>query len=179
MTIYALTEEHALALAEQKHIRINSVSLTAIDYNWGPPVSGRTDTDWMHIWACWAGDPESGLLYLQGTQWDNKWDINIPFRVVDTIAHRHLSPDIVTLFYLDVKMPFPNEFVLRFEHKEGRKFYDNNNSKNYVIPGRIGGRWRGLSVLATKDAIWDFDKIMTCRQYWPNREDAKKYITID
>jgi hypothetical protein len=168
MAIYAMTEEHALTLAAQKPIGINNISLTAIDYNWGPPVSGRFDSDWMHIWACWAGEPDSGLLYLQATQWDNKWDINIPFRVVGTVAHRYLSPNIVTLFYLDVKSPYPSEFVLRLDHKEGYKLYDNNNNDNYMIPGRIGGRWRGLSALATKEAIWDFDTIVTCTPYWPD-----------
>lgn len=169
MPVYALTKEQAIALAAQKGLRGEGVGLTAIDYNWGPPVSGRFDSDWMHVWACWAGDPESGSMHLQGTQWDDDWALDSLFEIVGTVLHRRMS-SALTLFHLDLKGPFPTEFVLRFDHSDGRRLYDNNGNDNYAIPVRVGYWGRGLSALATEDAIWDFGRIVPCTQYWPDTD---------
>jgi hypothetical protein len=161
MPVYALSNDQVIALAKQK--AQGHVKFIAIDYNWGPPISGRSDTDWMHLWGVSSEDSERGTLWLQGTRWDYKWDLNIPFSfILKLIIENEVE---YFLYYLALPGDFPIEFVLRFDTVDGPTYYDNNHGKNYKIPNSYQGR--GLSALGTVDAIFDFDRILPCHLYWP------------
>lgn len=136
----------------------------AIEYHWGPPISRRWDTDWVHLWvASSEAHPERCGLYLQGTKWDYKWDIDIPLSLLLKFTNKN-NVDYF-LYYLDIQNgPLPIEFVLRLNTPNGT-YYDNNHGENYKIPN--AGKGRGLSALGTVDAIFDFDRILPCHLYWP------------
>ena len=87
MAVYALTSDQVVALAKQK--ARGDIRFIAIDYNWGPPVSGRFDTDWMRLWAVTKATLAGGILYLQGTKSANKWDINAAFTFIADIANKN------------------------------------------------------------------------------------------
>ena len=158
MPIYALTNDQAIALAKQK--ANGHVKFIAIDYNWGAPISGRFDTDWMRIWGVSIDDPEVGTLYLYGTKDDYKWDVNIPFAPMSNLENPQYF-----LYYLELnRIDFPVEFVLRFDRKDGTSYYDNNNEKNYRILNANQGR--GLSGIGTAEAIFDFESIIPCHLYF-------------
>ncbi|MGK3958974.1 hypothetical protein WMF38_38695 [Sorangium sp. So ce118] len=147
MMITALTQDHALSLARQRPLA--SVELVAVDYNWGPPISGRYDSDYLNLWAVVGGDME-GTLYLQGQEMDGEWSINAPFKFIQTVQ----GHDSLLRFHalkLESMSQFPREFVLRFDGRNGHVTYDNNRGSNYRLEPYLR---RGASAIATSKAIF-------------------------
>jgi hypothetical protein len=169
MAVYALTDDQVVALAKQK--ARGDIRFIAIDYNWGPPVSGRFDTDWMRLWAVTKATLAGGILYLQGTKSANKWDINAAFTSIADITNKNNTQYCLYHLELSGQYEFPVEFVLRFDANDGSIYYDNNNHQNYKILNAYQGR--GLSALGTDKAIFDFDGILPCHLFWPTYPPPK------
>jgi hypothetical protein len=109
MSISALTQDDALSLARQ--IPVDGVRLLGVDYDWGPPVSGRFDTDYLNVWAGVSGQP-SGNLFLQGQRVDGSWDLELPFQIVGPVQGEGRA--VVTMYSLSVgsQSHFPQQSVL-------------------------------------------------------------------
>ncbi|HET7460021.1 MAG TPA: hypothetical protein VFJ82_02190 [Longimicrobium sp.] len=148
MSIQALTQDDALSLARQSSV--DGVRLLALDYNWGPPVSGRYDSDYLNVWGVVPGEAD-GALFLYGQQVNGGWDLNLPFQRVEVVQDRDGRP--VTLFALSEgsQNQFPTQFVLRYDPAEGPPQYDNNGGWNYELIPYLG---RGATGVSTPDAIF-------------------------
>lgn len=110
------------------------VRLVALDCNWGPPVSGRFDTDFLQVWAVAATRLKPKRVSLWGTRDGSGWTIDEELDRVSTEGE-------VDLFFADLGHPFPTQFVIRMEGEDGSEFYDNNGG--YGIDYRLtayGGR---------------------------------------
>lgn len=154
-----LNKELALLLA--KNFVKNSdlmVDLVATEYNWGPPVSGRVDEDFLSIWI--VAKQAEGIAFLQGAK-NGNWEINLPF---DFIENFTVNEHIYSFFEIIINNPFhfPDEFVIRFEDIEGNKFYDNNKSKNYLITPYVG---YGLNAFSFENHLIRLDQITPIHIY--------------
>jgi hypothetical protein len=159
MSIYALTQDDALSLARQ--LPVDGVRLLALDYNWGPPISGRFDTDYLNVWAGVSGQPE-GTLFLQGQGVNGSWDVELPFQPVGIVPGQ--GGAAVTVYSLAVgsQYQFPQQFVLRFDLAGGGSIYDNNGGRNYALVPYLG---RGASAVSTAEAIFALSGITPYRLY--------------
>jgi hypothetical protein len=161
MPVRALTGGDALTLAKQT--ASGAVHLVAVEYNWGPPISGRFDTDFFNIWAAvWAG-VGAGSLFLQGKNTNGEWSINIPLEWTASFMNSdHVKYEFFSLA-LEYQSAFPTAFVLRFESNNGDTSYDNNRGCNYSIEP-----WRGWGVSAIRkdEAIFDLGQVVGCRLFW-------------
>jgi hypothetical protein len=153
MSVYALTQADADALAQQ--IPVDGVRLLGLDYNWGPPVGGRFDTDYLNVFAGVAGELP-GTLYLQGQGVGGAWDLELPFERVGTVQGEGNA--VVTVYALSVgqQSQFPQQFVLRFDVVDGPSLYDNNGWRNYALVP-YGGR--GATAVSTPQAIFTLNGI--------------------
>jgi hypothetical protein len=131
------------------------VILIAVDGNWGPPVSGRFDTDFLNIWAVVM---EKGNLVLQGAR-DGAWNIELPFESMEKVGELKLYK-----LHLSGQSGFPNEFVVRFDTGT-ESFYDNNQGRNYQIPA-YGGYF--VSAAPGEGCIMDLDGIHPVNLYSGN-----------
>lgn len=159
MSIYALSGSDATSLAQQ--IPVDGVRLLGVDYNWGAPVSGRFDTDYLNVWAGVSGQP-SGSLFLQGQGVNGSWDLELPFEVQGPVQGEGSA--VVTVYSLSVgnQNQFPQQFVLRFDFSDGGSIYDNNGWRNYALVP-YGGR--GASGVSTPQAIFQLGGITPYRLY--------------
>ena len=159
MSIYALTQDDAISLARQ--VPVDGVLLLAVDYNWGPPISGRFDTDYLNVWAAVSGQP-SGSLFLQGQGVDGAWDLELPFQPVGQVQGE--GSGTVTVFSLQAgeQSQFPQQFVLRFDFADGSSIYDNNGGRNYALVPYQG---RGASGVSTTEAIFVLNGITPYRLF--------------
>jgi hypothetical protein len=157
--IHALTAVEALTLAQQT--ARGEVRLIAAEYNWGPPISGRFDTDFMHIWA--AARVGTGSLFLHGQRTNGDWSIDIPFeRAASFTTPDHVDYDFYSLT-LGSPQDFPTQFVLRLDRGNGENRYDNNNGENYRIEPYRGP---GVSAIRHGAAIFDLGRILPCKLFW-------------
>jgi hypothetical protein len=154
MSVYALTQADADALAQQ--IPVSGVQLLGLDYNWGPPVSGRFDTDYLTVLAGVSGGL-SGTLYLQGQGTDGSWNLELPFEPVGMVRGAGESVEVM-VYALSVgqQSQFPQQFVLRFDVADGPSLYDNNDWRNYALVP-YGGR--GATAVSTPRAIFALNGI--------------------
>jgi hypothetical protein len=97
------------------------VCLVALDCNWGPPVSGRFDTDFLQVWAAAAIRLKPKRVSLVGARDDSKWNIEVDLDPVLTVGGMQLC-----FAALGSQHEFPNQFVIRMESEDGSVFYDNN-----------------------------------------------------
>jgi hypothetical protein len=97
------------------------VCLVALDCNWGPPVSGRFDNDFLQIWAAADTRLKPKRVSLLGARDNSGWTIKVDFASVSTMGN-------MELFFasLGSQYQFPNQFVIRMEDEGGSTFYDNN-----------------------------------------------------
>ncbi len=160
--INEMTKKQAIALAAQ--VNSATVKLVAMDYNWGPPISGRADSDSMNFWVKVKCE-EEGKLFLQGKTVSGGWDLDIEFKKVGSYKEKN-SSNKFTLYHLSMnaQYQFPEEFVIRFNTKTETEYYDNNLSENYSI-SPFGG-WGG-SVICSKKAIFDLGEIRKYDMYFP------------
>ena len=65
MNSYTLSEEQVVQIVKAGLNSNAEVRLAAIDYNWGPPISGRFDSDFTQVWAVVnsAVRPANVMLY--------------------------------------------------------------------------------------------------------------------
>jgi hypothetical protein len=97
------------------------VGLVALDCNWGPPVSGRFDTDFLQVWAAAATSLKPKRVSLRGARDNSEWNIEVDLNPVSTEGEMHLF-----FAALGSQYEFPNQFVIRMESEDGSVFYDNN-----------------------------------------------------
>ncbi|GHV07482.1 hypothetical protein AGMMS50229_14400 [Campylobacterota bacterium] len=148
-----LSDATVTALAKQKASSLfggsRKIALIAIDGNWGPPISGRFDSDFLNIWAAVpAGN--KGEVILQGGR-NGQWNISIPFQPLG-------KPEKISLYklHLSVQGEFPDEFVIRL-NCGAETFYDNNDGQNY----RLTPYQRYFSSAAFNEQyILDFNSIL-------------------
>lgn len=147
MNSYTLTEKQVVEIVKAGLNSNSEVRLAAIDYNWGPPISGRFDSDFTQVWAVVksAVHPANVMLYgLFGNTW---MDAPGPFEKRQVIGEWEL-------YYFAGGTP-PAQFVIRLETEDGQTYYDNNGGfgNNYRIVPYDG---RGTSNLVVGDVIYGF-----------------------
>jgi len=121
-------EADEVELVASSHFHSDTiVSVISILCNWGPPVSGRFDPDFLDVWV--VGDesvrPKSVALYGSGTVFEapscSNWrDIGefAKFRIAD------IHGRAVGLYHFS-GLPV-DEFVVRLTDDQGNHHYDNN-----------------------------------------------------
>ncbi len=161
MEKFTLNEANATDLIEQIIGGRTPVALVGLDYNWGPPVSGRCDQDFYQIWAAARIDlqPKSVRLLANYDQYGcpQSWSDKRTFDFVkDCGTHR--------LYFLSVQSPF-SEFVIKLETEGGHVYYDNNGGfgVNYRIVPYSG---RGTTAVAGNGAIWNLKGIVPISLLW-------------
>jgi hypothetical protein len=161
MEINVLSKKEVVALAKQQNYP-DTVKLVSIDFNWGPPISGRFDTDRMNLWAK-VKNTEKGKLYMQGKNLHGNWDIHIPLQKIGSYKEND-SENKFTLYNLSLNdsSKFPVEFVLRYETESGNKYYDNNNGRNYVLTPY---QQYGSSVICADSILFDLGEIKYYKMY--------------
>lgn len=160
-----LTEANVLDILEQTIDRRKPVSLVALDYNWGPPVSGRFDTDFVQIWAAVKKElmPRAVKL-LMCSHWQPEiWR--------DDLCFRHICDcDEYGVYFIEITYPL-TEFVIKVETHDDREFYDNNGGfgLNYRLIPYSG---RGTTAVAGDGAIRNFKTITPVQLLWRRRKDG-------
>lgn len=162
MSVYALSQNDVEALAAQT--AQGMVHLIAVDYNWGPPIPGRFDTDFLRIWAVAQGDGSTGAVFLQGAQ-QGKWSINTRLGFQRVLSAPTQSPSTYGLYFLELgsSYGFPDEFVIRFD-KDGTSYYDDNGGfgHNYHL---VPNQGHGASAIAGAEAIFALPDISPTRLF--------------
>jgi hypothetical protein len=143
------------------------VCLVALDSNWGAPVSGRFDTDFLQVWAAADSRLKPQQVSLSGARNNSGWDIHADFELVSTVGDRQL-------YYLafSSQYQFPSEFVIQMKAGDGTVHWDNNGGYgvNYrLVPyaGRVTsavvGSQSKTSPAAPDGAIWLLPKFTSYR----------------
>jgi hypothetical protein len=97
------------------------VCLVALDCNWGPPVSGRYDNDFLQVWAAADTSLKPKRVSLLGARDNSEWNIEVHLDPVSTVGKMQLY-----FVARGSQFEFPNRFVIRMESEDGSVFYDNN-----------------------------------------------------
>jgi hypothetical protein len=126
-----LSDEVVAALARVKKSDA-PVALAAVDGNWGAPISGRANTDFLNIWVIAKADC-AGKVYVYGAR-SGTWNIS------DALTYQEDLGDGYGLFKFTSlsQWQFPDEFVIRFDINPNEFVYDNNNAANYKIAAYHG-----------------------------------------
>ena len=91
MQSFTITEVDALDIARQSVAPSAATQLVAVDYNWGPPVSGRFDSDFLQIWAAARTALGPRAVRLRGTYGPGgSWSNALSFRYVRTAGDNQL-----------------------------------------------------------------------------------------
>jgi hypothetical protein len=137
------------------------VQLIALQYNWGPPTSGRFDQDFLQLWAAAPALPPSAV-FVHGERSDGSWTLDLPLAQLAAFS----SPRDVAyhLFGLSLRaqLEFPRQFVLRAERADGHVAYANNHGQNYHLQPYQG---RGLSAIRKGLVIYDLGRIVPCQLF--------------
>jgi len=133
------------------------VRFLAIDYNWGPPVSGRHDKDFLQLWviARTAAQPKQVLL-IGAYLGEKNWTAEHAFEFVKKVDKDY------DLYLLKLEHRLPLEFVIKLESQDGSVDYDNNGGfgVNYKLM-TFQGRW--TSAHAGKDHIQIYHTFVRCQ----------------
>lgn len=159
---FTLSEENAIDLLEQTVSPMVAVALVAVDYNWGAPVSGRFDSDFLQIWAAARIDLHPRPPKLVGNydrfgpsvNWSDKYAFE---RVRDCGTH--------ALYFLNNALALGTEFVIMIEAEDGCVYYDNNGG--YGVNYRLspyGGR--GTTAVNSGEAIVQLNGIVPIKLLW-------------
>lgn len=154
-----LTEANVTDILEQTVPGNAPVVLVALDYNWGPPVSGRFDTDFVQIWAAARKDLQPREVKLLMTSY---WQ---PQSWTEHLSFKHLGDcDTHSLYFLEVAHPV-SEFVIKLETENYQVYYDNNGGYgvNYRLIPYSG---RGTTAVAGEGAIWNLKAITPVSLLW-------------
>jgi hypothetical protein len=154
MEKFTITEQNAIDLLEQR-AKPMPVQLVAIDYNWGPPVSGRFDNDFCQIWAAVRKDLKPKEVRLLGN-----YDRNLgPGQWSDALVfEKRRDCGELELYFLDSPLALATEFVVAMLTTDGRMFYDNNGGYgiNYRLVQYMG---RGTTAIVAENAIYKLNGI--------------------
>ena len=158
-----LTEANVIDILDQSIAAKTPVAMVALDYNWGPPVSGRFDTDFVQIWAAARIDlhPRQVKLLLKYHWQPQNWSEDLAFsHICDRDTH--------SLYFLGIPFPIA-EFVIKLETENSQFFYDNNGGYgcNYRLEPYSG---RGTTAVAGDGAIWNFPTITQVRLLYRRHE---------
>ena len=157
MELEALTTQDALALARQ--VAHAPVQLIAVEYNWGPPVSGRFDVDFVQLWGAAHAHPGAKVV-LHGERCDGSWSLDLPLIRLAAFSSGSGSAYELHGLTLRAQQEFPRQFVLRLERADGHVAYADDQGRNYHIPPHQG---RGLSAIRKGPVIYDLGRIVPCR----------------
>ena len=148
MNSFTLTESSVVNILSPNLGTNIPVLLVAIDYNWGPPTSGRFDVDFLQIWAAAKTSIAPKTVRLLGNYGPNHtWVDELQFQPVRDCGERQL-------YLLDQgAVGLSTEFVIKVETTNGQVYYDNNGGANYRLEPYVG---RGTSAVAGDGAIWSF-----------------------
>ncbi len=157
MEKFTLTEANVTDLLAQIIPAYAPVALVALDYNWGPPVSGRFDRDFLQMWAAARIDLRPRAVKLLGNYEQYRggrriWSDRLMFDYVkDCDTHK--------LYLLSDVDGLSSEFVIKLETEDGHIYYDNNGGYgvNYRIVPYQG---RGTTAVAGEGAIWSLKGIV-------------------
>ncbi len=151
-----------------KSLRSNPpVVLAALDCNWGAPVPGRFDTDFLNVWAAAATSIGPRRVTLYGTHSGSAWDVQADLERVSTVGGMELYS-----VSLASQTEFPREFVIRAQGSDGTFYYDNNGGygANYRLQpfhGRVTSAVRGDPAKtgpgAPRGAIWNLSHLTPCQ----------------
>ena len=180
---FTLTESSVIDILSQNVSANDPVALVAIDYNWGPPVSGRFDVDFLQIWAAAKTSIGPKTVRLLGN-----YGVDYPGHTgpstsrppdptygiwVDDLQFQHVKDCGEHQLYLLLRsggsaplLPTPLtylEFVIKLETTNGQVYYDNNGefAANYGLKPYLGS---GTSAVAGEGAIWNFKDPIPARQ---------------
>ena len=166
MEKYTLNQANARDILEQSKSS-SPITLVALDYNWGPPVSGRFDRDFYQIWAAARLDlrPRTVKLVSNIEQYwqPQKWSDKPAFTPVEDCGDYRL-------YFLSAPTYF-SEFVIKMETGDGQTYYDNNGGFgiNYRIMPHSG---RGTTAIAGDGAIYKLTNITAIKLLW--RDESAK-----
>ena len=155
MNKFTLTESSVVDILKPNLSTNAPVLFVAIDYNWGPPISGRFDEDFLQVWAAAKTEIGAKTVRLLGNYGPNRtWVDDLLFEHVRDCGKRQL--------YLLLRgyNPLPTEFVVKMEAADGQVYYDNNNGSNYRLEPYKG---RSTSAVAGEGAIWSFEGFVNYR----------------
>jgi hypothetical protein len=120
------------------------VSVMSIACNWGPPVSGRFDTDYLDIWAVADESVKAASVVLYGrgeiSDWSSPWRDIAEFTKAKTANVDGDWGSRTVGVYHFAGLPV-EEFVVRLTDDQGRQYFDNNGG--YGVNYRLD-RWVGL-----------------------------------
>lgn len=128
-----LTNETAVKMLKMRTGIMPEVCQIAMECNWGAPVSGRFDTDYLLLWAA-AKCEKDAKVYIYGRHTGTSaWNIKTELLPGDELinGYRLFKAEIHSQF------EFPEEYVILME-KDSQSYYDNNNQKNYYITPYAG-----------------------------------------
>eukprot|EP01124_Arcella_intermedia_P010581 TRINITY_DN170_c0_g1_i2.p1 TRINITY_DN170_c0_g1~~TRINITY_DN170_c0_g1_i2.p1 ORF type:complete len:416 (-),score=78.37 TRINITY_DN170_c0_g1_i2:63-1277(-) len=153
---YTLTLENVEDIFQAFPSPSEKIRFIAIDYHWGPPISGRFDTDFMQIWVAVASQTQPKSVQVHGrAHGESEWTVDLPLSFV-----KALSP-AYDLYYLRTEWGLPVEFVLKLVSQDGSVHYDNNGGygQNYLL-NRCGGRYTSAHV--GHDHIQVYKEFVNC-----------------
>ena len=129
---------------------LRDVFQVALDCNWGPPVSGRPEADFLHVWVA-ARVPAEASAYVYGRMNGYlDWNQKLEMKLVGSLGHGY------SLFKLDSAVVL-EEYVIMVD--DGRQLsYDNNFGHNYYI-SPYGGRI-STAIVAGKE-IYNFGALVS------------------
>jgi hypothetical protein len=88
---FTLTESSVVDILTPNLSTNTPVLLVAIDYNWGPPVSGRSDADFLQLWTAAKSDIGTRTVRLLGNYGPNHaWVDDLQFQHVRDCGERQL-----------------------------------------------------------------------------------------
>ncbi len=159
-------EESEVELVASSHFRAGAAaSVISILGNWGPPVTGRFDEDFLDIWVA-ADDslrPQSVSLYGRENTFEASSDS--PWRDIGEFSKSktaNIHGRAVGLYHFS-GLPV-EEFVIRLTDHRGDHHYDNNGGYgvNYRLR-RYGGFQLTCVRAAVQNWILVFPKIIEIR----------------
>jgi len=147
---YTLKESDAVDILKSMPKTHEKVRFVCIDYNWGPPISGRYDKDFLQLWVAVKSDVDPETVSLEGCfNGDKSWNAYDEFNFVKNV-------DDHKLYFLQTESDrLPVEFVIKLECTDGSVHYDNNGGygRNYRLSPYQG---RFTSAHAGEDHIHIF-----------------------
>ena len=106
------------------------VGVLSILSNWGPPVGGRFDYDFLDIWAGVDPSVHATSVVLYGCDDSSgNWEVRGPFTKSESVSLPGRSIDLYHYNYRGIP---PSEFVIRATNSGGSDYYDNNGGANYL-----------------------------------------------
>ncbi len=147
MSVELFTQKDVEAIAVQMVAPLPPVAVVAVQYNWGPPVPGRFEADFLEIWVAAAGE-RPGEVALHGAR-EGRWGIEKELAFRSTVMGEE-GP--LSLYCLTDGIDMPDEFAIELLDREGGRHWDNNGGYgcNYRLTPYRG---HGASVIVADQAI--------------------------